>query len=100
MRTYICKKATTTNQPTDRHLLTINNSSCWVLATYSLNYLYLQTLSLDLPQFRCALVHTTIDGRGNGQCTSNDSAKASEETSESFGTFFAVDDFHWGDVLF
>lgn len=46
-----------------------------------------------------ALVDASVDGRSDGQCAANDGADTGEEACECFRPFFAVDDFHRGNVV-
>lgn len=46
-----------------------------------------------------AFIDTPIDGRSDGQRAADNRAHACEEPGEALSTGFAVDDFHWGDVL-
>lgn len=46
-----------------------------------------------------AFIKATINGSGNGEGTSDDGTDAGQEAGKSLGAFFAINDFHGGDVL-
>lgn len=46
-----------------------------------------------------ALIDTSVDRRSDGQGATDHSTHTGQESGEALGTGFAVDDFHWGDVL-
>lgn len=45
------------------------------------------------------LVQPTVNGRGNGQGTTDDGTDAGQETRETLGPGLAVDDLHRRDVV-
>lgn len=45
------------------------------------------------------LVHRPVNGRGNGQSTTDDGTDARQETREALGAGLAVDDLHRRDVV-
>ena len=46
-----------------------------------------------------ALVQRAVDGGGDGEGATNDSADADEEAGERLAARFTVDDLHWRNIL-
>src|ERR1700761_4582568 len=44
-------------------------------------------------------VQSPINRCSNCECSADDGAHAGQEPREGFGADFAIDDFHWGDIL-